>query len=74
MSGPAVRRYTFSNQSVSGQPTSAPIETPETPESCRVCMSFVNSSQVFGGVMPALEYSFVLYQTVDLLEPLNQTP
>ena len=49
MSGPAVRRYTFSNQSVSGQPSPPGTANGVNPASMSVLPVVATSSKVLGG-------------------------
>ena len=60
--------------SVIGQPTSTPTEYGVMPAAFSVSAAAARSSQVSGGSTPASSKAATLYQTVDLLAPLNMTP
>src|SRR5687767_9411188 len=64
----------FSKRSVMGQPTSTPTEYGVMPAALSVSRASLSSSQVSAGPMPASSNVETLYQTVDLLDPLNITP
>jgi hypothetical protein len=59
---------------VIGQPTSTPTEYGVIPAAFRVEASSLRSSHVSGASTPASSKSATLYQTVDLLAPLNMIP
>src|SRR5438477_3541438 len=72
LSGPAIRRYTFSNQSVSVHPDPPHMAKGAVPNCFRVVMFFVRSSNVAGGVViPACLNVLTLSQTVLLLAALK---
>ena len=61
----------FSNRSVSVQPSAPPIEKAGVPDAPSVLAAVVNSSQLVGGVTPALVNASTLNQTVDLFAALK---
>src|SRR5262245_47141980 len=60
--------------SVIGQPTSTPTASGVMPAAFNVSIVSRNSSHVSGGSTPASSKDATLYQTVDLLAPLNMIP
>src|SRR4029079_5067678 len=74
LDAPAVRMYTFSKMSVSGQPSPPSIEKAGVPEARSVLALASSCVQVAGGFTPAFLKAATEYQIVDLLAPLNTMP